>query len=223
MSIDNYAMQKPGGLIDRLALKKRLQMLQVFLKEFPENTFNQVLDVGVTAEKNSISSNFFEKYFPNKNKIIAFSTQDASFLEKIYTGLIFKMGDVKKSPFRDGEIDIVFSSAVIEHVGSLNNQKQMLAECYRIAKKGVFITTPNRWYPVDLHTILPLIHWLPKKLHRIILKMIGLPFYSTEKNLNLLDENNLRHFCKELNIQNFTVKKITTFGFVSNLMLIIKK
>ena len=223
MSTYNYAVHSPRGLIDRLALKKRLEMLQIFFNEFPEYILNQVLDVGVTEEINSISANFFEKYFPRKENIIALSMQDASFLEKMYVGLKFKLGDVKKLPFHNEEIDIVFSSAVIEHVGSLNNQKQMLAECYRVAKKGIFITTPNRWYPIDLHTSLPLIHWLPKKIHRAILKILRFAFYSTEENLNLLDKRTLCHLCKKLNIQNFTVKQITTLYFVSNLMLIIKK
>ena len=26
----------------------------------------------------------------------------------------------------------------------------------------VFLTTPNRWFPIEVHTRLPLVHWLPK-------------------------------------------------------------
>ena len=29
------------------------------------------------------------------------------------------------------------------------------------------MTTPNRWFPVEVHTRLPLVHWLPESLsHR---------------------------------------------------------
>ena len=26
----------------------------------------------------------------------------------------------------------------------------------------MFLTTPNRWFPIELHTRLPLVHWLPR-------------------------------------------------------------
>jgi hypothetical protein len=25
----------------------------------------------------------------------------------------------------------------------------------------VFVTTPNRWFPLEVHTLLPFVHWLP--------------------------------------------------------------
>ena len=66
------------------------------------------------------------------------------------------------------------------------SQIKFVKEAFRISKKYVFITTPNRYFPLDLHTAIPIIHWLPKKIHRIILRMIGHKFLSQEKNLNLL-------------------------------------
>ena len=57
--------------------------------------------------------------------------------------------------------DIVHSSATIEHVGSLEDQLTFVSECF-IIKKRVYLTTPNRNYPIDFHTKLPLIHLLPK-------------------------------------------------------------
>ena len=26
---------------------------------------------------------------------------------------------------------------------------------------SVFVTTPNRWFPLEVHTLLPFVHWLP--------------------------------------------------------------
>ena len=102
------------------------------------------MDLGVTADKSALSSNYFENLFPHKNKIIAVSNQDAKFLEATYAGLQFRQGDARDLPFADKSVDVVFSSAVIEHIGSYANQKRMLSECLRVAKKGIFITTPNR-------------------------------------------------------------------------------
>ena len=88
------------------------------------------------------------------------------------------------------------SNATIEHVGSHKNQLRFIKECLRISKKYVFIQTPNKFFPIDFHTLLPIIHWLPKKIHRKILKTIRLNIYSLEKNLNLLRLKDLIIFFK---------------------------
>ena len=93
----------------------------------------------------------------------------------------------------------------------------------RISKKYVFIQTPNRFFPIDFHTFLPLIHWLPKSIHRKILKGVGLSFYSYEKNLNLLSKKDLISFCKNLDLKNFEIIKYKLFLMTSNLIIIIKK
>ncbi|OGT39881.1 MAG: hypothetical protein A3E81_01815 [Gammaproteobacteria bacterium RIFCSPHIGHO2_12_FULL_36_30] len=223
MSQKNYALQNSGGYIDNFILEKRLEMYKIFSNEFPEHGYESILDVGVTAEKNAISANFFEENFPDKKKIIALSNQDGSFLEAIYPGLKFQSGNAKQLPFKDNSIDVVFSSAVIEHVGSLDEQAKMIKECFRVCKKGVFITTPNRWFPIDPHTFIPFIHWLPKKWHRSILKKIGLQFFALEENLNLLETKAIQKICESLYIKNVIIKKLITFGFISNLIIIIRK
>lgn len=223
MTADYYSNQTPGKWLDKLSLKKRLEMLQIFFRLFPGNQTASVLDVGVTADQTALTSNFFEEHYPVKSKIIAVSTQDASYLEDKYPGLIFKLGDARALPLADNSVDVVFSSAVIEHVGSYAEQKRMIAECFRVAKHGVFITTPNRWYPVEFHTLLPFIHWLPKPLHRMLLKLIGMSFFASEANLNLMDRKRLARICREIGIVNYTIKSIRTFGLKSNLILVINK
>jgi hypothetical protein len=108
-------------------------------------------------------------------------------------------------------------------VGSNQNQLLFIRECIRISKECVFIQTPNRFYPIDFHTILPFIHWLPKNIHRKILKIMGLNFYSLEKNLNLLSECDLKNLCKKLNIKKYQIIRHKLFFMTSNLILIIKK
>ena len=115
------------------------------------------------------------------------------------------------------------SNATIEHVGSYQNQISLIRETFRVSKKYVFIQTPNRFYPIDFHTTLPLIHWLPKNIHRKILKFFGLNFYASEENLNLLSENDLKNICEELNLKKFKIIKHKLLFLTSNLILIIEK
>jgi hypothetical protein len=128
-----------------------------------------------------------------------------------------------KNSLKNNSYDIVHSNATIEYVGSFHNQLKFIYECKRISKKYVFIQTPNRFFPLDLHTFLPLIHWLPKKIHRIILKKLGFNFYSKEKNLNLLSKNDLKKVCDRLSIKKYKIIEYDFLFFIFNLILIIKK
>ena len=69
--------------------------------------------------------------------------------------------DGRELPFADGEFDLGFSNAVVEHVaGGRDGQRRFVHELCRVAQR-VFVTTPNRWFPLEVHTLLPFVHWLP--------------------------------------------------------------
>jgi hypothetical protein len=69
--------------------------------------------------------------------------------------------DGRELPFADGEFDFGFSNAVVEHVaGGRDGQRRFVHELCRVSRR-VFVTTPNRWFPLEVHTLLPLVHWLP--------------------------------------------------------------
>lgn len=93
-------------------------------------------------------------------------------------------------PFPDNHFDIGYSNAVIEHVGSLKNQKDFITEICRVSKR-TFIIAPNRWFPVEHHTCLPFIHYLPKSLFRKIISKSRFAQWSFEQNLNHISLNTL--------------------------------
>ena len=64
-------------------------------------------------------------------------------------------------PFEDDAFDVAFSNAVVEHVGGRGDQRRFVTELCRVAPR-VFLSTPNRWFPVETHTLVPLVHWLPR-------------------------------------------------------------
>jgi hypothetical protein len=73
----------------------------------------------------------------------------------------FVQADGRFLPFRNDAVDLIVSNAVIEHVGDERDQKQFVEEHLRVAEVS-FITTPNRWFPVESHTLVPLLHWSAK-------------------------------------------------------------
>jgi 2-polyprenyl-3-methyl-5-hydroxy-6-metoxy-1,4-benzoquinol methylase len=80
------------------------------------------------------------------------------------------VGDGCKTAFASGEFDIVFSNSVIEHVGGVERQKEFAAECMRCGR-GFFVQTPNKWFPLDTHTLLPFAHWLPQRFFKKLLRL----------------------------------------------------
>jgi hypothetical protein len=122
-------------------------------------------------------------------------------------------------PFRDQAFDVVHSSAVIEHVGSLARQCAFVAECCRVASRAVFITTPNRWFPVEFHTVLPLVHWLPKEVFRALMRRTGRGFFAEERNLNLMTAPALSRAASANYGFKHEVTSVALGGWPSNLLL----
>lgn len=180
---------KISSIVEASSAHARRIMFERFMNSLSPDRESRVLDVGVTCDRRS-DSNFFEKYYEHKDRITAVGLEDASFLEQDFPGLQFIKADAMELPFRDKEFDIAVSWAVIEHVGSRQRQKRFLSELLRVSKRS-FITTPNRWYPIEFHTVMPFLHWLPPETFRGILKTLGMNFFASEENLNLLDEKSL--------------------------------
>ena len=120
--------------------------------------------------------------------------------------------------------DLIISSATIEHVGNTQNQINMVSNLIKLSKKIFVFTTPNKYYPLEFHTKLPLIHWLPKKIHKKILNFLGLSFFADEKNLNLLGENDIKKILKILKFGDFDIFTVKLLWIKSNFIVVgIKK
>lgn len=208
------------GFVWRLAHGPRKRMYEAFVSALAPKESDRVLDLGVSHLPEPLE-NMFEVYYPHTARITAAGVEDASFLEERHPGLRFvRLDGSGRLPFQDDEFDIGFSSAVIEHVGTREQQRMFLSELVRVSRRA-FLTTPNRWFPVELHTRLPFLHWLPRPLHRRALRALGLDFYAREENLHLLGPGELRELLPP------GVKARLSYnwflGLPSNLMLVIEK
>ena len=61
--------------------------------------------------------------------------------------------------FKSQSFDIVFSNSVINLVGGWERQQQMASEIRRVGRR-YFVQVPNRRFPLDWRTLVPLFHWL---------------------------------------------------------------
>jgi hypothetical protein len=72
----------------------------------------------------------------------------------------------------DKTFDIAFSNSVIEHLFTLENQQSMAREMQRVAR-AYWVQTPNFWFPIEPHFLVPAWHWLPEDARVAILRRRG--------------------------------------------------
>ena len=171
-------------IASRVSLRSRTSKLELFLETFRPGPETTVVDVGVTdAGFGETTDNFFEAMYPWPERITAVGVTALERFAAAFPEVTTVQADGRSLPFRDGEFDIAFSNAVVEHVGDRTAQRAFVHELCRVARQ-VFVTTPNRWFPVEVHTLLPFVHWLPHSTSRRLVP--GL------REIELLSSNELR-------------------------------
>jgi len=218
-----YNIAEPDSVTIKIAARQRRKMYHIFLSATGIEPQDTLLDLGVTSDRSYSHSNYLEIWYPYKNRITACGLDDAKFLEESQPGLRFVRADGRNLPFADREFDYVHSSAVLEHAGSGDNQIAIIREAWRVARKGIFFTTPNRWFPVEFHTVMPFAHWLPTTAFRKLCRMRDMDFFASEDNLNLLSVPRLLQLAVAAGLDNFKVTRVTLAGWPSNLMLSAKR
>ena len=121
-------------------------------------------------------------------------------------------------PFDDGFFDIVFCSSVIEHVTlpknkiwnilsekkfkneSLRRQKEFAEEIRRVGKQ-YFVQTPYKYFPIESHTWLPLLGFLPRSLIVFTLRFTNLIWIKkTTPDWHLLSKSQMKYLFPDAQI-----------------------
>jgi hypothetical protein len=153
----------------RVSLASRERKLRLFLDLYRPGPETTVVDVGVTdspfgpdASGACSSDNFLEALYPWPERITAVGHTELDRFRAAFPKVKAIRSDGRELPFADGEFDLGFSNAVVEHVaGGRSGQRRFVTELCRVSRH-VFVTTPNRFFPLDPHTLLPFVHWLPE-------------------------------------------------------------
>ena len=152
----------------RVSLRSRERKLELFLELLEPGPGSSVVDVGVTNAPfgGGSSDNFFEALYPWPERVTAVGPTELDAFAAAFPRVHAVRADGRELPFSDGEFDFGFSNAVVEHVaGGRDGQRRFIHELCRVSGR-VFVTTPNRWFPLEVHTLLPLVHWLPAGARR---------------------------------------------------------
>jgi SAM-dependent methyltransferase len=208
--------QHSTSLASRISWHVRQKMFRTFMEAFHPGPQTAILDVGVTSDTSFQESNYLEQLYPHPHRITCVGTEDGSHLEVRYPGLSYRRVNPGESlPFADGAFDIVFSNAVLEHVGNRAAQARFVRELCRVGK-NFFITTPNRWFPVEHHSGVPFLHFLPARSYRTLLRLTRYRYWAKEENLNMLTQTELARLFPPGQI--VAIKRIELGGLCSNLI-----
>ena len=157
-----------GRLAAAVSLRSRRGKFRLFMENVQPSEETTIVDVGVAdapfaaAAGHAATYNFLEAMYPWPERITAVSVDELPHFAEAFPKIRTVRADGRDLPFADGEFDVGFSNAVVEHLGDRGSQRAFIHELARVSKR-VFVTTPNRWFPVEVHTMLPFVHWLPAR------------------------------------------------------------
>jgi SAM-dependent methyltransferase len=147
----------------QVSLRSRERKLRLFLELLRPGPETTVVDVGVTDAPfgDGSSDNFFEAMYPWPERVTGVGHTELDRFAAAFPRVRAVQADGRDLPFADAEFDVGFSNAVVEHVaGGREGQRRFVHELCRVSRR-VFVTTPNRLFPLEVHTLLPFVHWLP--------------------------------------------------------------
>jgi len=150
------------SLFSHLSCASRRRKLELFQDTMKPNGHMRILDVGAETDGGQSDPLQMIDAYLGKCEISAVNVMPEH-VERIcrrHPEVDARVADARALPWPDKYFDVVYSNAVIEHVGGIEDQRKMASEIMRVGKRW-FVTTPNRWYPFEFHLRLPFVTWLP--------------------------------------------------------------
>lgn len=184
-----YDVVSPGSFAEQMAVIARDAMYNDFQKYCAPNTDNSLINVGV-SDVITAAANFIERLYPHPQKITAAGLGDAAGFNRAYPLVSYvKITANEPLPFADKAFSVSLSNAVLEHVGSVENQRNFIAELARVAEQ-TFITVPHRYFPVEPHTGFPLLHYWDASF-KTACNVFGKKHWASTENLILMTTRRL--------------------------------
>ena len=212
-----YQAMPSGSLSERLMIAARDRIYADFIRCCRPAPQDTILDIGVSDVVNA-AANLLERKYPHPERITALGLGRgddfrAAFPRTTYT----RIEPNQRLPFGDKAFAIAASNAVLEHVGSAAHQARFIGELVRVADK-VFISVPNRYFPVEHHTAIPVLHFWDATFAPAC-RWLGKGEWADEKNLIPMTRQRLKSLAPAGARIDYTGLRLGPFS--SNLILFV--
>jgi hypothetical protein len=194
----------------RFSASNRERKWRRFAETFAAEPSWLAIDVGFSPGGSVVSDNLFEKRYPYTTQITALTIAEIGSAHERYPDINIVKYDGTTMPFDDRHFDVLWSNAVVEHVGGEDRQVDFLREIDRVAQRH-FVTTPNRWFPFEVHTKLPIVHYLPKALFDPIARRLGFG-WATGGYMNLLSKRQFKRRLRLAGIRDVRIISNRVWG-----------
>jgi hypothetical protein len=212
-----YQAMRSRSLSERLVIAARDRIYDDFIRYCRPGPQDAILDVGVSDVVND-AANMLERKYPYPERITALGLGAgddfrAAFPQTTYA----RIAPNERLPYGDRTFAIAATNAVLEHVGSAKDQAFFVRELLRVARK-VFISVPNRYFPVEHHTAIPLLHFWDATFGPVC-RWLGKNEWADETNLILMTNASLAALGPANAVIEYTGLRLGPFS--SNLMLFV--
>lgn len=185
-----YQAAGPRSLGERLTVAARDRIYDDFIRCCRPTPDDTILDVGVSDVVND-AANLLERKYPHPARITALGLGEGADFRAVFPDVTYCCIEPNHPlPFADKSFAIATSNAVLEHVGSVANQAFFVAELLRVASR-VFVTVPHRFFPVEHHTAIPLLHYWDASF-ALACRLLGKSEWAVAANLILMSRRRLR-------------------------------
>jgi len=220
-------------LVNSFSKKARERRASVFRSAFHLDENTKILDLGSETGSNIHSVLQGTPVKPENTYIADIDIELIEEGKNKFGYIPVLISESEKLPFDDYFFDIIYCSSVIEHVTvekdqvwslysglefkkkALTRQKYFASDIQRVGKQ-YFVQTPYKHFPVESHSWLPFISWLPRRVLIPVLKFTNLFWVKkTSPDWHLLNKTEMSSLFEGANIVDER-----SFGLTKSIMVI---